>query len=254
MSFTLEHKIKQLIKKLHITILWIVIWQFLSFIIRQEILFPSPYKVLNSLITLLQDPTLLRDISHSLVNILGGVSTSIILAVLLSLLALKYDYFRSFISPLLSFIKSVPIASFILMAFLLFGSQGLSSFICFLIAIPILYTNILEGFHSVPVSMMEAARVYNMPESLKLRYIYLPHAVPFFLSGCKVAIGLAWKSGVAAEVIGLARYSLGERLYNAKLFLDTSQVFAITIVIILLSWLTEKCLMFCLSKLCNYFV
>ena len=102
--------------------------------------------------------------------------------------------------------------------------------------------------------MMEAAHVYNMPESLKLRYIYLPHAVPFFLSGCKVAIGLAWKSGVAAEVIGLARYSLGERLYNAKLFLDTSQVFAITIVIILLSWLTEKCLMFCLSKLCNCFV
>ena len=90
-----------------------------------------------------------------------------------------------------------------------------------------------------------------MSSTSRLRYIYLPHAVPFFLSGCSISLGLAWKAGVAAEVIGLARFSLGERLYNAKLFLDTAEVFATTIVIVVVSWITEKLAMKTMQLLCN---
>ena len=98
--------------------------------------------------------------------------------------------------------------------------------------------------------MMDAARVYNMHDKSIWRYIYIPHSVPFLLSGCSVSLGLAWKSGIAAEVIGIARHSLGEHLYDAKLFLDTPQVFAVTLVIILLSWACEKIILFALSRLC----
>jgi NitT/TauT family transport system permease protein len=118
-------------------------------------------------------------------------------------------------------------------------------------ALPILYGNIADGLRSVGSKQLDAARVYNMSGVSRLRYIYIPEAVPFFLSGCSVSLGLAWKAGVAAEVIGLARFSLGERLYNAKLFLDTSEVFATTIIIVAVSWITEKLAMKSIESLCN---
>lgn len=238
-------------KNLLIVVLWIAIWQVLSSIIKQEVLLPSPIHVLFSLLQLVKETSYYRDIFNSLYHVLYGYFLALIFSCFLSLLSARNQGIKSIVSPLFTFIKSTPVASFILLAFLLFGSQGLSSFICFLMSLPIMYTNLLEGLTSIPKTMLDAAKVYNMSSKDQFRYIYLPNAIPFFLSGCSVSLGLAWKSGIAAEVIGIARYSLGERLYNAKLFLDTSQLFAVTITIILLSWLSEKVILFFMHKACS---
>lgn len=241
-----------ILKKLSIIIFWIIIWQLIAVFVGKEVLFASPLKVIYSLADLIKDPLFFKDILNSLYHILLGYFAALVLAVLLSVLSICIPTFYSFLSPLFNFIKATPVAAFILMAFLIFGSQGLSSFICFLMALPILYTNITDGLLSVPKPMMDAARVYNMPAVSKWRYIYLPHTVPFFLSGCSISLGLAWKSGIAAEVIGIARHSLGEHLYDAKLYLDTPQVFAVTLIIVFLSWICEKIIISILNRICSY--
>ena len=245
---------KRIWKKLSIILLWILIWQLLAIIVGKEVLFASPINVIKCLLELLRDPLFIKDIFNSLYHILLGFTVSLILALILSFISIRIPIVYSFLSPFFTFIKSTPVAAFILMAFLVFGSQGLSSFICFLMALPILYTNLTDGLLSVPKPMMDAARVYNMPDNSKWRYIYLPHSVPFFLSGCSVSLGLAWKSGIAAEVIGITRHSLGEHLYDAKLYLDTPQVFAVTIVIVFLSWTCEKLIMYALKAICKKFI
>ena len=64
--------------------------------------------------------------------------------------------------------------------------------------------------------------------------------MPYLLTGCRLGLGLCWKAGVAAEVIGVPTGSIGEKLYHAKIYLNTPDLFAWTIVIILISFLFEK--------------
>ena len=88
-------------------------------------------------------------------------------------------------------------------------------------------------------SCWKMAQVFQVADE-KIRYIYLSQVLPFFRSGCCVALGLCWKAGVAAEVIGIPDGSIGEHLYQAKVYLDTPDLFAWTVVIIVISLLFEK--------------
>ncbi len=230
---------------------WLAVWSIVSFLVGKEVLIASPKSVAEKMLSLLTDRLFYRDIYNSLQHICLGFLCALLASCIFSLLSLIFPFLFDLLSPLFSFIKATPVASFILIAFLIFGSQRLSVLISFLMALPILYGNIADGLRSVGSKQLDAARVYNMSGVSRLRYIYIPEAVPFFLSGCSVSLGLAWKAGVAAEVIGLARFSLGERLYNAKLFLDTSEVFATTIIIVAVSWITEKLAMKSIESLCN---
>ena len=238
-----NHNKSKIFLRLQVIVFWLIIWQLLAILVGKEVLFASPLHIIKRLFELIVDPLFITDILNSLLHVLLGFFSAFILALVLASLSIIIPSIYIYLSPLFTFIKSTPVAAFILMAFLLFGSQGLSTFISFLMALPILYTNITDGLLSVPKPMLDAAKVYNMSKMSQWRYIYIPHAIPFLLSGCSVSLGLAWKSGIAAEVIGIARHSLGEHLYDAKLYLDTPQVFAITLIIVFLSWFCEKIIM-----------
>ena len=88
--------------------------------------------------------------------------------------------------------------------------------------------------------LLEMAKVFRLPLGRRLRAIWLPAVLPAFRQGCSVALGICWKSGVAAEVIGLPDGSIGDALYRAKITLSTGELFAWTFVIILLSAVFEK--------------
>lgn len=79
-----------------------------------------------------------------------------------------------------------------------------------------------------------------MPWRRRLLYIYLPQLQPFLLSACSVALGMSWKAGIAAEVIGIPSGSIGEQLYEAKVYLSTADLLSWTVVIVLVSVLFEK--------------
>lgn len=120
--------------------------------------------------------------------------------------------------PYVTAIKSVPVASFIIICLIWMSTRQLAVFISFLMVFPVIYSNTLQGIKSADGALLEMARVYRVPFSRRLGYIYAPQVKPFLLSGCSVALGMSWKSGVAAEVIGVVGGSIGERLYEAKVY------------------------------------
>ena len=127
-------------------------------------------------------------------------------------------------------------------------SRNLSVVISFLMVAPIVYQNVLGGISNMDHKLTEMADVFQVPFARRLRYLYLPQVAPFFRSACAVGLGLCWKSGVAAEVIGLPDGSIGERLYEAKVYLDTPDLFAWTLVIVLVSIAFEKLFLFLLDR------
>ena len=141
---------------------------------------------------------------------------------------------------LVAAVKAVPVASFVILVLLWVPSRNLSVVISVLIGFPVIYSNVLAGLDSTDSKLIEMAKVFRVPFGRQLRAIYLYAVMPFLQSGLSVAMGLCWKSGVAAEVIGIPGGSIGEKLYKAKVYLETPDLFCWTLVIVLLSIGCEK--------------
>ena len=120
------------------------------------------------------------------------------------------------------------------------GSSFLAVAICFIVVLPNIYISTMEGFKSTDRQLLQMAKVFRMPVKNRVFYIYRPALEPFLRSSMKISLGMCWKSGVAAEVIGTPDRSIGEGLYLSKIYLDTAGVFAWTAVVILLSVCFEK--------------
>lgn len=145
--------------------------------------------------------------------------------------------------------KTVPVASFVILALIWFGSRNLSVFIALVMVFPVIYTNVLAGVRAADRELAEMARVFRIPLLRRIRCITLPQVAPYFRAGCALGLGLCWKAGVAAEVIGMPVPSIGERLQQAKVYLDTPELFAWTLVIVLISVGFEKLFMAALGAL-----
>ncbi|MGI5891312.1 MAG: ABC transporter permease [Bacillota bacterium] len=230
-------------------VFWIALWQFASSQIGEEILLVSPWVVLKTLVELVRQTDFWQAISFSFFRIVLGFIIAVVCGVGLAILSSQIYWIKVLVNPLASVVKSTPVASFIILALIWITSKNLSVFISFLMVFPIIYTNTLHGILNTDKKMLEMAQVFHISAGKKFLNIYLPEVMPFFVSACSVSLGICWKSGIAAEVIGLPSGSIGEKLYHAKIYLNTGDLFAWTAVIILISILFEKVFLSLLQRL-----
>ena len=99
--------------------------------------------------------------------------------------------------------------------------------------------------------LFEMAKIFRMKFWNKMYYLYFGGLFAYFRSACAIAIGMCFKAGIAAEIIGIPKGSIGEKLYNAKIYLETPDLFAWTFVIIAVSVLFEKIFQWLLSLLAH---
>ena len=152
----------------------------------------------------------------------------------------RFSLLEILLRPYVLAIKSVPVASFIILALIWLQTSQLSLFISFLMVFPVLYTNVLAGICSADRQLLEMARVFRVPLGRRLRGIYLPQVMPYFRTAVSLGLGLCWKAGAAAEIIGLPAGSMGERLYTAKVYFQTADLFAWTVTIVAVSVVFER--------------
>ena len=236
-------------------VFWLVLWEAAARLVAERLFLASPIQVLQCLYGLLGTRQFYETVGFSLLRIGEGFLIAAVIGSALAYAAYKLRLVKTLLKPLMGAVKAAPVASFVVLALLLVGSKNLSVLISFLMVLPVFYTNILTGLSSVEPERFEAADVFGMLRRDRFRFIYLPYVTPFALSACEVGIGIAWKAGVSAEVIGIAAGSIGEKIYEAKLYLDTAQLFAYTLVVILISlffeWLAKKLLLWVAKKMCD---
>lgn len=224
-----------------VTALWLVIWELAARITGNDIILVGPAETLGLFLSLLSQGYFWSAVLHSLIKIFTGFLLSSAAALLLGTASFFLDWLRSFLSPVVTLMKAIPVASFVILALIwLGGSRDLSLLVSFVVVFPMIWTSVLSGLEAADTKLLELSQVFEMGMLQKLRYIYIPSLLPYLLSSLSSAIGMAWKSGVAAELIGQPRNSIGFYLYQSKIFLDTPGVFAWTLAIILLSWISER--------------
>ena len=134
------------------------------------------------------------------------------------------------------------VRSFIMLALFLLGKDSTPPLIVFLMVLPIVWANVAEGIKSVDPSLKEVCALYKLPLSRRFKILYVPQVLPYFTAGTLTALGLAWKAGIAAEVLCTPANSIGKMVYDAKTYMETADLFAWTAVVILLSLLLETTL------------
>lgn len=227
------------LKNTSILLLWLLIWQLVATIISSEIIVPTPLSTLNSLLILAKTKEFYLSVSLSLLRIVLGFALGVSLGFIGAVISCKYKLFSGIFSPALKVIRSVPVASFIILAFYWFKSDILPTFICFLMVLPMTWTSVEASLKSIDQKFLELARVYNLSAIKTFFQIKLPFILPSFLATTLTSLGFAWKSGIAAEVICRPKLSLGNILQAAKIYISTPEVFAVTTVVVLLSMLLE---------------
>lgn len=224
---------------------WLLVWQGGAMAMdaafpHGDLLLPSPLSALARLGALAATGAFWRAVAWSAGRILGGFLISCLLAAILAVLAFRYRRVRELLAPLMAAVKAVPVVSFIILALVWLNSRSLSIWISGLMVFPVVYGNVLTGLGQADRQLLEMARVFRVPLRRQAVGIYLPAVLPYFRTACALGLGLCWKAGIAAEVIGLPGGSLGERLYTAKVYFQTEDLFAWTAVIVAASVAFEK--------------
>lgn len=240
---------KNRVKSALIILFWLAVWEIADRVIDNRIILSGPVHIIASLAQQVQQADFWLICAASFLRIAVGFILSFVAGFLLALVCHRFKLIRDFLEPIIVMLKTVPMISFVIMLLIWVGNQALTIYLSFLIVLPIIYTNTLQGLNNVDPQLMEVAKVYHMAPWKKFMFIYRPAFMPFVLSASKLALGMSWKSGIMAEVIGTPKPSIGREMYAAKSYLQTADLFAWTVVVVILSVIFEKAFMFLLKKL-----
>ncbi len=224
-------------------VFWVLVWQLVSMAVNSPILVASPARTFLALAELGQTAAFYQAILGSLGRICLGFTLALALGLVLGALSFVWKWVNVLLQPIVSVIKATPVASFVILALIWITSTNLSVFISFLMVFPIVYQNTLAGLGSADKKLLEMADVFRFSHRARIRAIYLPAAYPHLLTAAKLSLGMCWKAGIAAEIIGQPRNSIGAQLNQAKLFFNTPELFAWTIAIIVVSVAFERLVM-----------
>ena len=200
------------------------------------------------MLSLLGEKAFYLAVGSSLLRIGAGFGAGLSLAVLLAAGSSRFPFLEELLAPLMGLIKTVPVASFAVLLLIWWGPSGLAAAVSLLVVLPGVYFSALEGLKSMDVRLLEMAEVFRLPFRNRFFYLYRPELRPFLSGSIKAALGMCWKAGVAAEVIGIPARSVGEGLYLSKIYLDTAGVFAWTAAVVLVSFAMEKLILTLLER------
>ena len=221
-------------------VLWLAVWQAVSFAVGSDLLIASPVTVLKTLFEFAKKPGFWQSVALSILRIAAGFVLGTVFGVLFAVLCRGSRLAAAVLSPALKVVRATPVVSFIILAWIWIDRGFIPVFITLLMVLPIVWEAVYTGIGEIPVKYKELAFVFNIPFGKRLFKIYIPSVLPYFTSAAATSLGLAWKSGIAAEVICRPENTVGKYIGDFKSTLEMDSMFAMTIVVIIMSLMLEK--------------
>ena len=242
-------KVNRITKTVLAFLFWMLVWELCALKVGKELILPDPFAVFRTLGELVTTGKFWLSTLTTILRIIAGYLLGIILGILFSVLTCTFRTADALISPLIRIIRATPVASFIILALLWMGKNYVPLFMSLLMVLPIVWGNITEAYRNTDERLIEMGRAYSFSRMKMFLYIYVPSVLPGLKAACMTSVGLAWKSGIAAEVLSQPKFAMGSQLYYSKIYLETASLFAWTAVVIILSFLIEKIFKYGFEKL-----
>ena len=240
MTSITKNKIKRLLLLVVPIVFWIGIWQLSAMAVNHSYLFPDVPTILKALVSIITAKTFFQTVLLTLIRVLTGLALGVILGIILAVASHYSEIVNAILTPIISIVKSTPVASFIVILWISLSGDALAVSIAVLMVMPIVWQNLMDGFNSIDNDLSELCDVYRVGFIKRMRLLIIPALTKYLIPGIITASGLAWKSEIAAEIIAYTKRSIGQHINDAKYFMDTPSVFAWTLIIIILSIILEN--------------
>ena len=228
---------------------WLLVWQVVAWLVANPILVASPAQVVAALGRLIPTSGFWLALGGSGLRILLGLLVGLVLGVGLAALAQVVRPVGYLLTPFIKALQAIPVVSFVILVLIWGSPASLTVSVVMVMVAPVAYLAVQAGLRARDQELTEVAQVFGANRWQRINAVAYPAIVPYFATAVQTAIGLAWKAGVSAEVIGLPRGSIGERLYFARLTLATADLLAWTVVIVGASLVVERFAAYLLAKL-----
>ena len=239
---------KKIVQGLLIGAFWIGVWALAAHLVGYPLLLPGPLDTLRALIRLTRTAAFWQTTGMTLLRVAVGYVSAVVCGVLLAVACHSLRWMDAALSPIRTVIRATPVTSFIILVLLWISRGRVPAFISFLMVLPIVWTSVQEALDAVDGDLLEMGKAYRLSRWKRVRYIYAPSVRPALIAACVTGLGFAWKSGIAAEVIAQPAFSVGKYLNDSKVYLETADLFAWTLTVILLSMLLEGALKWLIRK------
>ena len=227
---------------------WLSLWQLASSLLDREFLLPGIPSTALAILHLLGNRVFWKSAALTLLRVLVGLLLGTLFGIILAIICKAHPAVKALFAPLIAIMRATPVATFIVILWVLMSADRLSILIAVIMVMPIIWQNVLDGFASIDKDLLELSQVFEFSFLKKLRLIVIPTLIRYLVPAVITATGLAWKSEIAAEIIAYTRDSIGQLINDAKFNIETPTVFALTIVIIVFSILLEKLVKFLLGR------
>ena len=219
---------------------WTVVWYLAAVAMDNPLLLPSPIQVLRCLGNLMLTAGFWQTVAVSIGRILLGIVCAVALGCVLAVVTTSCRLPEILIAPAMTAMQATPVASFTILVLIWIDRDFVPVLICGMMVLPVVWNSVSTGIRVTDPQLLEMAKVYRLSRLQTLRRIWIPSVMPFFRTACSSSIGLGWKAGIAAEVLTVPKHSIGRMIADSKLYLMTEELFASTLVVIVLSLLLQK--------------
>lgn len=216
----------------------ILLWHLAALALNVPIILPTPYEVLTQLVNILS-PELATNLAYTVLRALESFLLIVSTGALAGILAARYPVFNKILNPLITVFKATPVMSVILLAFIWLRTGAVPVFSAFLMAFPVMFVQTVAGYNSIDPKLSQMCDIYDIKGKERVKHLILPSVLPSIVTGAKQTLSMIWKVVIAAEVLTLPKHGIGRALQLAQIQLETSKVFAWTIVAIILTALSD---------------
>jgi len=239
-SSSLDSLRKRFFFKVIAILFWLLVWEIVFRYVGREILVVSPFSTAIRLFELGQTLEFWNAVFNTCLRVLKGFGLAIFTGSILAVITSRSEFLKYLFNPFLGVIRATPVASLIILALVWMATAQIPVFVVFLMVMPIVWTNIFAGLEVIDVQILEMGKIFKFNHWKRLRYIYLPSLMPYIVSALTTGLGAAWKSAIAAEVIARPTGAMGGFVHDARIHLLTADLFAWTVMVIVLSIILEK--------------
>lgn len=254
---TTQSKLKKILLKIFkaiaVTAFWILVWEAVACFVARDndamlLLLPRPLTVFKTWLDIAFTSEYLSAVAFTLKRVFQGFLIGIILGFGFGVATFFVKIADLMLSPMLKMIRAVPVVAITILFFALFKSDALPTSVVVLMVTPLIWQTVHDGLSAPNTLLSEMATVYKLSSFKVFYYIKLPNMMPSLITATVNALGLAWKSGIAAEVICEPNVGLGTILIEGKGMIDFSSVYAVTLTVVILSLIIEIVLKYLAKK------
>ena len=227
----------------------LLIWHIGAVLVDNDFLLPGIGSTFNALSSLLATETFYKAVILTLLRVLTGLIFGCAVGFLLAIACVKISILKYTLGPIITIVKATPVASFIVLFWVMMSGDFLSIFIGFLMVMPIIWQSTTDAYGSIDKNLLEVAEIFEFTPAKKFRLVIFPVLKKYLVPAVITSSSLAWKAEIAAEIIAYTKRSIGQGINDAKYYMDSPTVFAWTIVIIIFSIVLENLSMKILKRL-----